>query len=122
MANKNTNLQNAKNKKDDEFYTTYEDIEKEIINYKIHFKNKTVFCNCDNPFESNFCKYFLKNFNVLEIKRLICTSYYSSKIISKELKGTGDIQSDECLNYLKESDIVVTNPPFRYLENSSLLS
>ena len=159
MANKNTNLQNAKNIKDDEFYTTYEDIEKEIINYKIHFKDKTVFCNCDDPFESNFCKYFLKNFNVLEIKRLICTSYYSSKIISKELnflkkgekksrtkgyvldiqkfvdtkgvisddvicnllkesgnikelKGTGDFQSDECLNYLKESDIVVTNPPF----------
>ena len=50
MANKNTNLQNAKNKKDDEFYTTYEDIEKEIINYKIHFKNKTVFFNCDDPF------------------------------------------------------------------------
>ena len=82
MANKNVNLQNAKNTKDDEFYTTYETIEKEIAHYIKHFKNKVVLCNCDDPFESNFCKYFLKNFNKLQLKRLICTSYKSSKMIA----------------------------------------
>ena len=80
MANKNINLQNAKNTKDDEFYTTYETIEKEMQHYKKHFENKVVLCNCDDPFESNFCKYFLKNFNRLKIKRLICTSYKSSNM------------------------------------------
>lgn len=157
MANKNINLQNAKSSKDDEFYTRYEDIENEVMHYKISFANKTVLCNCDDPFESNFCKFFLKNFNVLKLKRLICTSYASSKIIATELKklnkkisnkngyvldvtkftdmndeipdsvineflrnaecikklnGKGDFQSTECVEYLKESDIIVTNPPF----------
>lgn len=159
MANKNTNLQNAKNTKNDEFYTCYEDIEKELSHYTNHFKNKTVLCNCDDPFESNFCKYFLVNFNKLELKRLICTSYSSSAVISsnsklrdqdnnklktgngyvldvncfinkkkisdkkiykflnrdksiKKLDGSGDFRSDECVKYLKQADIVVTNPPF----------
>lgn len=159
MANKNTNLQNAKNAKDDEFYTRYEDIENEVMRYKKHFNNKIVLCNCDDPFESNFCKFFLKNFNILNLKRLICTTYYSSKIVSKELEifkndkktskkigfvldvtkfsdvnglisdeiihdfleksncikrlnGDGDFQSNECVEYLKLSDIIVTNPPF----------
>lgn len=161
MANKNVNLQNAKNTKDDEFYTTYETIEKEITHYTKHFVNKVVLCNCDDPFESNFCKYFLKNFNILKLKRLICTSYKTSKMIAtqqitlfdenneplhqnqgyvldvkefcdiegeipdsiiydfinnsgaiKKLKGDGDFRSDECIKYLKKSDIVVTNPPF----------
>ena len=65
MANKNSNLQTAKNTKNDEFYTTYETIESEVVHYAAHFLGKTVLCNCDDPFESNFCKYFLKNFNVL---------------------------------------------------------
>ena len=65
MSNKNINLQNAKNTKDDEFYTTYETVEKELRHYIPKFNNKIVLCNCDDPFESNFCKYFLKNFNVL---------------------------------------------------------
>ena len=116
-------------------------------------------CNCDDPFESNFCKFFLKNFNILHLKRLICTTYYSSKIATKELEifkdvkknskkhgyvldvtkfseingsipdeiiydfleksncikklnGDGDFQSDECVEYIKLSDIIVTNPPF----------
>lgn len=149
MGNKNTNLQAAKNSKCDEFYTTYECIEKEMVHYFKHFKNKIVLCNCDDPFESNFCKYFLKNFNLLKLKRLICTSYYLSKIVngkskrkafvldvlkfseSKDLipdeeieqllekpdtitmlKGNGDFRSEECLAYLQEADIVVTNPPF----------
>ncbi len=159
MANKNNNLQNAKKAKDDEFYTRYEDIENEVMQYKKHFNNKIVLCNCDDPFESNFCKFFLKNFNILNLKRLICTTYYSSKIISKEfefvkkdekkskkngyvldvtkfsnidgvisdkiiydflknsdcikrLNGNGDFQSNECIEYIKLSDIIVTNPPF----------
>lgn len=159
MGNKNINLQNAKTNKNDEFYTCYEDIEKEIENYVNHFNNKTVLCNCDDPFESNFCKYFLKNFKKLKLKRLICTSYCNSKVISSnsklrdtnnnklkpgngyvldindfieeknitdkkiyeylnetksisKLDGTGDFQSDECIKYLKECDIVITNPPF----------
>lgn len=85
MGNNNVNLQAAKNNKDDEFYTTYEEIEREISHYTKHFKNKTVLCNCDDPFESNFCKYFLKNFNVLGLKRLICTSYQSSKVAFTQL-------------------------------------
>lgn len=86
MANKNTNLQYAKTAKDDEFYTTYETIQSELSHYVKHFKDKIVLCNCDDPFESNFCKYFLKNFNVLGLKKLICTSYYSSKMIGTHLK------------------------------------
>ena len=65
MANSNSNLQSAKNTKDDEFYTTYETVENEIAHYVCHFTGKTVLCNCDDPFESNFCKYFLKNFVLL---------------------------------------------------------
>ncbi len=85
MVNSNTNLQAAKNVKDDEFYTTYETIENELIHYSKHFYGKTVLCNCDDPFESNFCKYFLKNFNVLGLKRLLCTSYRLSKVISTQI-------------------------------------
>lgn len=58
MANKNINLQNAKVCKDDEFYTIYEDIENEVMHYSTSFKDKIVLCNCDDPFESNFCKFF----------------------------------------------------------------
>lgn len=154
MANKNTNLHRAKRCKDDEFYTTYETIENELVHYTEQFKNKTVLCNCDNPFTSNFPKFFLQNFNVLGLKRLICTSFspyasvqpslfesfndnnskgyildiskisksdFTSETISdfllsthcvKELNGNGDFRSLECIDYLKESDIVVTNPPF----------
>lgn len=85
MANSNATLQASKNLKDDEFYTTYECIEKELEHYIDHFENKTVLCNCDDPFESNFCAYFLNNFERFKLKRLICTSYYSSKI-SKQQK------------------------------------
>lgn len=155
MANKNTNLHKAKQVKDDEFYTTYESIEKEMSHYLKHFENKTVLCNCDDPLESNFCKYFIVNFNELKLKRLICTSYGPSKVsmtkykdlsfkkcktkgykldisssiydknnmksieeiivqnqLIVRLNGNGDFQSEECVELLKISDIVVTNPPF----------
>lgn len=161
MKVSNTYLQNAKNSKNDEFYTTYETIDQEVAHYAKHFIDKTVLCNCDDPFESNFCKYFIINFNKLRLKRLICTSYYTSKIIAtetsfldntgrklkqgmgyildisyvpdgndtklteedvksfikeskavKRIKGNGDFRSEECVEMLQESDIVVTNPPF----------
>ena len=80
--NGNTILNSAKYSSDntDEWYTTYETIAEEIEHYADQFKGKIVLCNCDDPFESNFCYYFLKNFNVLRLKKLICTSYAGSKI------------------------------------------
>ena len=75
---KNSSLNAASIAKQDEFYTRYEDIQNELNHYEKHFKGKTVLCNCDDPFESNFCKFFLRNFNYLGLKRLICTSYSTS--------------------------------------------
>lgn len=157
----NANLRKADKVKNDEFYTQYEDIQKELNHYEKHFKGKVVLCNCDDPFESNFAKFFLRNFNYLGLKRLICTSYSGSpfagtqltffdltgeetaqghgyvldissvpmknnrgvsdedidkllrsKKAVKELKGNGDFKSPECIKYLEQADIVVTNPPF----------
>ena len=164
MANKNENLSAAKNAKKDEFYTQLVDIENELRHYKEHFKDKIVFCNCDDPYESNFVKYFAMNFNALGLKKLIATCYTTSPVMytqltffgeeevisvaysgkkpyvieisevtdenddgavdltdfelilkknkPKILKGDGDFRSAECIEYLKEADIVVTNPPF----------
>ena len=166
MANKS--LHRAKNAKEDEFYTQIDDIAAELHHYSQHFKGKTVLCNCDDPYESNFFKYFALNFNQLQLKKLIATCYDGSpvagtqlkltifdtthndtasvktrvphKIIITEvtdvngdgavdladveylikndknvlttLKGNGDFRSKECIELLKEADIVVTNPPF----------
>lgn len=122
MEKSNRNLQKSKQNKNDEFYTIYKDIEKELTYYKKHFKNKIVYCNCDNYTTSNFWNYFITNFQILEIKKLMCTSYhkdqaykysYDGIIVKKEkLISNGDFRSLECLLLLKESDIVVTNPPF----------
>lgn len=159
----NKNLHKANKAKKDEFYTQLVDIEKELKNYKEQFKDKIVYCNCDDPFESNFFKYFASNFNALGLKKLITTSYVKSSIaggqlplfevkglkplgkepfkieikevldINKDgainlddiryllkhdkntatpLRENGDFRSDECIELLKEADIVVTNPPF----------
>lgn len=142
--------------------------------YTKHFEGKTVLCNCDDPFESNFCKFFLLNFNYLKLKRLICTSYSGSKILGtnkqmslfdeddnpvvnehgyvldvthvphaadrditeddisallnkkrggvKKLKGNGSFDSEECIEYLKQADIVVTNCPWsRFRDYMALL-
>lgn len=80
----NSILNHAKYTSDntDEWYTTYETIKEELAHYTEQFDNKIVLCNCDNPFESNFTYYFLRNFNVLKLKKLICTSYFDSKIDS----------------------------------------
>lgn len=157
-------LKNANKAKKDEFYTQLTDIEKELRHYKDQFKDKIVYCNADDPFESNFFKYFASNFNLLGIKKLIATSYAGSPILgtqislfdiqgvktekekepikivinevkdynkdgaiditdveyllkhdkntAKKLKGSGDFRSNECVEILKEADIVVSNPPF----------
>lgn len=161
MANKNLNA--AKAAKKDEFYTQLPDIERELRHYRHHFKDKVVLCNCDDPYESNFFKYFAMNFNSLGLKKLIATCYDGSPVQGDELmidfgdftdepkkiaykveitevkdlngdgrtdladvqyliqndknvlsllKGNGDFRSPECVELLKEADIVVTNPPF----------
>jgi len=171
MANKN--LTKAKAAKNDEFYTQYQDIQKEVeayFEYDPHtFRGKTVYCNCDDPYESNFFRYFVLNFEKLGLKRLITTSYKPSPIANTQLslfgndktlppqkgrpkvtanrfiinevgdfnedgefnlediaeqlkanknnewaplKEDGDFRSEECIELLKQSDIVVTNPPF----------
>lgn len=122
---KNSNLQLAKENKNDEFYTKISDIEEELRHYRWHFKGKVVFCNCDDPEFSNFYKYFYLNFEFLGLKKLITTHYekgsssykieylgHSSQATQTPLKGDGDFGSEECVKILKESDIVVTNPPF----------
>lgn len=120
---KNKNLIKAKKEKNDEFYTQYKDIEKELKHYKEYFKDKIVYCNCDNPKYSNFWKYFFDNFHIFKISKLVST-YYSNEnivykteydginIISIKLDSDGDFRNQECIDILKESDIIVTNPPF----------
>lgn len=166
MANKS--LQSAKIARNDEFYTQLVDIEKELRHYADHLHGKIIFCNCDDPFESNFFKYFAMNFNQLGLKKLIATCYNPSPIAGSQLalfdvqpplkkgmdkntkhaykieitevvdfdgsgstnltdveyllkhngnalkllKGDGDFRSKECVELLKEADVVVTNPPF----------
>ena len=81
----NKNLHKAGQAKKDEFYTQLVDIEKELKHYKEQFHGKIVYCNCDDPFESNFFRYFAANFNVLKLKKLIATSYSGSPIIGGQL-------------------------------------
>ena len=161
MANKNLNA--AKEAKKDEFYTQLSDIENELKHYRQHFRGKIILCNCDDPYESNFFKYFANNFNAFGLKKLIATCYNGSPVVGQELplfaidkegedkkvaykveitevtdvngdgrvdladvrhliqnnknvlsvlKENGDFRSQECIELLKEADIVVTNPPF----------
>lgn len=116
-------LHKAKKEKNDEFYTILSDIERELKHYKKHFKDKIIFLNCDDPEESNFWRYFVLNFKHLGLKKLIAThfgngmpSYKLEKnngdVIKTPLKQNGDFRSPECIEILKEADIVVTNPPF----------
>ena len=114
------NLLSAKEKKNDEFYTLYEDIESEVLLHSEMFKDKVVYCPCDNHNVSNFSKFFRDNFEKLGIKRLISTCYPQGflEVVDKDsskklnLRGDGDFRSDECQRIMKNSDIVVTNPPF----------
>ena len=92
---KNSNLNAAAKAKKDEFYTQLSDIEKEMRYYRRHFKGKTVFCNCDDPFESNFFKYFVLNFNRLGLKKLIATCYTGSPIAGSQLSLLDILGGDE---------------------------
>lgn len=93
----NKNLQEAKKNKNDEFYTQYDTIQNEVDNYKEHFRGKTVMCNCDDPYESNFCKYFMMRFERFGLKRLICTSYAHSPIMGKDRipDADGEMMTDK---------------------------
>ena len=162
----NRELNKASVAKKDEFYTQLTDIEKEMRYYRNYFKDKTVLCNCDDPYESNFFKYFAMNFNSLGLKKLIATCYVTSPFMYTQLSlfgdddettagiegakpykveitevtdengdgridladveyllrnkkntlslldGDGDFRSAECINLLKQCDVVATNPPF----------
>lgn len=92
----NSDLNRAKMDKEDEFYTQLKDIENEMRHYRGHFKGKTVFCNCDDPFESNFFKYFVLNFNRLGLKKLIATCYAGSPIAYKQLTISDFNESATC--------------------------
>ncbi len=162
---KNKNLAEARINKQDEFYTQMPDIANELKHYKQHFVSKTVLCNCDDPYESNFFKFFALNFQAWGLKKLIATCYNGSPFQGSELllsfdidedpltphkvahkieiteipdsngdnaidltdvqyllqnnknvisvlNENGDFRSPECVELLKEADIVVTNPPF----------
>lgn len=134
MANKNANLQAAKNAKNDEFFTRREDIENELRHYANHFRGKVVYCNCDDPLYSEFWQFFIRNFSAWGLKKLIATHYepnaenFSYKLeiepdengqfsmyqepVKTALPCNGDFRSAACIELLKEADIVVTNPPF----------
>lgn len=129
MTSTNANLHKAKDAKNDEFYTQLNDVANELKHYKSHFKDKIVFCNCDDPTWSAFWKYFHLNFAEIGLKKLISTHYNRKKATYKmeytggddnnievgvktPLKGHGDFRDKECLDLLDECDIVVTNPPF----------
>ena len=90
MANNNENLSKANKAKKDEFYTQLVDIENELRHYRAFFKDKVVFCNCDDPFESNFVKYFAMNFNALGLKKLIATCYATSPVMYTQLTFFGE--------------------------------
>lgn len=100
MANKD--LGAAKKNKNDEFYTQLTDVEKEMKYYRKHFRDKVVFCNCDDPFESNFFKFFVLNFNRLKLKRLIATCYCSSSIIGTHLKYTTQTDGQMSFSFVGE--------------------
>ena len=170
----NTGLGAAKKAKQDEFYTQMSDIEAEMWHYREQVRGKVIFCNCDDPYESNFFKYFAMSFNFLGLKKLIATCYMGSPIADTQLslfedepresrttrtphkieivevddynndgaidladveyllankknaltrlQGDGDFRSPECVELLKQADIVVTNPPFSlFREYVSLL-
>lgn len=128
-------LQKAKKSKSDEFYTQFCDIERELQYYKNCFRNKVVYCNCDDPKSSNFFLYFKENFHLLGLRKLIAScykeqnsdlfqtfgneqAYYceydgnNEKTSYIPFSGNGDFRSKECIELLQQSNVIVTNPPF----------
>lgn len=137
MARQATNklLQKAKKSKSDEFYTQLCDIESELQHYTNCFVNKVVYCNCDDPQISNFFRYFKDNFQKLGLRKLIASCFGDAVIVHGNehairnayyceyegndipmnvvnFEGNGDFRSTECIELLKQADVVVTNPPF----------
>lgn len=134
MANKN--FDNAKKAKADEFYTQREDIERELTHYSDCFKDKIVYCNCDDPTTSEFWRFFMRNFRPYGLKKLMATHYepdeknyaykleicedtngdgrvdWNDKPTKTQIPCNGDFRNATCIDLLKEADIVVTNPPF----------
>ena len=131
----NLNLNKAKQVKNDEFYTRYCDIEKGLNHYREQQRGKVIYCNCDDPYQSNFFKYFTDNFNALGLKKLIATFLNRIAYVVEinevpdlfndidyllennknnliPLKDNGDFRSAECVEFLKQADVVITNPPF----------
>lgn len=120
MGNKNLNL--AKSAKNDEFYTRLEDIERELVNYDL--TGKTIYCNCDDVSFSNFFKFFMDKvdevrfkrviFSGLNVKHLTIVDNVNGVLVMERraLHGNGDFRSEECVEVLKASDVVITNPPF----------
>jgi len=106
----NANLHKAKDQKNDEFYTQLPDIEREINHYKEHFKGKVVFCNCDDPYESNFFKYFAMRFEFLGLKKLIATCYAGSPIANTQLSLFAD-ESEENKTTRMPHKIEITEIP-----------
>ena len=115
----NSKLNAAKSVKNDEFYTQYSDVVKELGHYKAHFRDKVVYCNCDAP-HSAFVRYFDVHFTILGLKALISSSIdgvvtyrkRGGSARSYQLPAGGDFGNKECIAMLKQCDIVVTNPPF----------
>ena len=103
----NSQLTKARRAKNDEFYTQLTDIEKELRHYRRHFEGKVVLCNCDDPFESNFFKYFVLNFNRLGLKKLIATCYTGSPIANQQL-SIFDVIGKEDDNSNKPYKAIVT--------------
>ena len=128
-------LENAKHQKNNEFYTMMSDVEEECFKYKSYYRGKSIFCNCNDGLDSNFFKYFMKNFDAFGLTRLVGISYEEngqgvkyiiddstevnadgeideSKVTMIQLNGNGGFETEESLEELKKCDIVITNPPF----------
>ncbi len=118
MAKKERNLNAAAKAKKDEFYTQLSDIEKEMRHYRKHFKDKTVFCNCDDPFESNFFKYFVLNFNRLGLKKLIATCYATSPIMGSQLRYHVDENGQMSFSFGGETVYEKTKHPYKATVNT----
>ena len=123
MDKRNAALHRAKREKNDEFFTQKKDIEKELIHYHKHLKDKIVYCNCDDYRKSKFVEYFMENFDKIGLKKLISTGFskdgqgtyseYDGTVFKTGfLSGNGDALGGECTEILKQADVVVTNCPF----------
>lgn len=139
MSN-NANLRRADRVENDEFYTRLEDINNEVQHYREFFNNKIVYCNCDDGNWSNFWRFFYANFEFFGMKKLIATSYHENEaafkyeyeggydrtdyvsneylegVVKTQLTGNGDFRSEECVNIMLSSDVIVTNPPFSLIK------